>query len=298
MGLFNNNKQEDVDRADEQSNLTVAEETEGIKTNLSYHPDWNLTVQEKYVYQFKHQKLPFLQPNQISISGINLYEADDSFVITAFLRSTLPNAIRFEIIDLILVDDENKPIARKRFEMDLFGPLPSNTARPWRFLFSKEDLLVEELPKDNWKLAFELKKHGNTELELDLDESWKDSLTEDKIELLKQKIKQLPPINKGELNFAGIEAGLNNQQDLVATLLIRNSSDQKVTIDKLPLVFEDASGESVASGHFQLSSLEVKPNTCKPWLFIFPANSLQKENPDLSAWKVYVPSDVPLEINQ
>ena len=296
MGLFNDkNKQEDTDRKNDQP--ICGEETDGIKTNLSYHPDWNLTVQEKYVYQFKHQKLPLLQPNQISISGIKLYEADDSFVMTAFLRSTLPNPIRFEIIDLVVVDGENKPIARKRFEMDLFGPLPSNTARPWRFLFSKQDLLVEEIPEDNWKLAFELKKHGNTELELDLDESWRGSLTEDKIELLKQKIKRLPPIKKGELNFAGLEAGFNDKHDLVATLLIRNSSDQKVTIDKLPLVFEDASGEIVASGHFQLSNLEVKSSTCKPWLFIFPANSLQKENPDLSAWKVYVPSEAQLQIN-
>ena len=138
MGLFNKKINKKTQIVQMNNNLAVEEETEGIKTKLSYHPDWNLTVQEKYVYQFKHQKLPFLQPNQISISGINLYEADDSFVITAFLRSTLPNAIRFEIIDLILVDDENKPIARKRFEMDLFGPLPSNTARPWRFLFSKK----------------------------------------------------------------------------------------------------------------------------------------------------------------
>ena len=101
---------------------------EGIKTKLSYHPDWDLTVQEKYVFQYNHQKLPLLQPNQLSVSGINLYEYDDGFVVTAFLSSSLPQAISFEVIDLVLVDENNQPLARKGFEMDLFGELPQTQA--------------------------------------------------------------------------------------------------------------------------------------------------------------------------
>ncbi|MFO1444380.1 accessory Sec system S-layer assembly protein [Bacillus sp. Bva_UNVM-123] len=270
----------------------------GIKTILSYHPDWDLSAQEKYVFQYNHQKLPLLQPNQIQVNGIKLYEYDDGFVITAFLRSSLPQAINFEVIDLLLVDSENKPLARKSFEMDLFGELPSKGCRPWRFLFENEHKLVEELPKKGWQLVFEMKKKTFDQLPLDLEESWKESLTEEQLIHLENIVKNLPPLSEGEVNFMGLEANLVEGKGLAATLLIRNASDRSIFIENLPLVFEDASGEIIAQGGFQLDNLEIKSQTCKPWTFVFPETTITKEQVDLSKWKTYVPQSANVDVKQ
>ncbi|MBS4190223.1 accessory Sec system S-layer assembly protein [Bacillus sp. FJAT-49705] len=272
---------------------------EGIKTTLSYHPDWDLTVQEKYVFQFNHQKLPLLQPNQLSVSLINLYEYDEGFVVTAFLSSSIPQAISFEVIDLVLVNENNEPLARKSFEMDLFGELPSNTSRPWRFLFENDNKLVEELPKKGWRLVFELKnKSADDALPLDLEDSWKEAFSEEQLEKLDNIVKSLPPLREGEVNFMGLEANFISGKGLAATLLIRNASNRSIFIENLPLVFEDASQEVIAQADFQLNNLEVKSRTCKPWTFVFPESSVTKEHLDLSKWRAYVPQSAKVDVKQ
>ena len=60
-------------------------------------------------------------------------------------------------------------------------------------------------------------------------------------------------------------------------------------LEQLPLVVEDASGEVIAKGTFKLNQLEIKANTSKPWIFIFPKERLLKEEIDLSKWKVHPP---------
>ncbi|MDW2876613.1 MULTISPECIES: accessory Sec system S-layer assembly protein [Bacillaceae] len=297
MGLFSKKKKHTEQTPDDVPALgghggdpnPNAEET-GIKTALSYHPEWELTPQEKYVLQFNHQKLPGLQPNQLSINGINLYEYEDGFVVTAFLQSTLPKPVSFEIMDLVIVDEEGNPLARKSFEMDLFGELPPQTCRPWRFLFNNEDKLAEDIPAKGWKLVFELKQKSLAGLELDLEESWKESLGEEQKNKLQEFVKNLPPLKEGEVNFMGLEARQSENRSIPVTLLVRNASNRSIFLEHLPLALEDASNEIVAQAGFALNNLEVKPHTCKPWTFVFPEEAIKKEQIDLSKWKAYVPN--------
>lgn len=271
------------DRKEEQTN-------EEVKTTLSFHPDWDVSPQERYVYQFHHQQLPPLKPNQLSISGMKLIEYNDGFVVVAFLRSTLPKPVRFEQINLLLLDENGQAIAKRAFAMDSFGELPPMTARPWRFLFSAEDKLVDKIPQEGWKIAFELKQAPKREdHRLDLEASWEQSLSTQQREHLQKLIETLPPLSVGEINFMGLEAKLNEKRDLVITLLIRNGSDKHIQLEQIPLVVEDASGDIICKGVFQLEQFEVKANTSKPWTFIFPSTLLLKEDVDLTKWKVYPP---------
>jgi len=268
----------------------------GIKTILSYHPDWDLSVQEKYVFQYNHQKLPLLQPDQLQISGINMYQYDDGFVVTAFLRSSFTEPVSLDVIDLVLVDEKNNPLAKKSFEMDLLGELPYKACRPWRFLFENEHKLVEDIPKKGWQIVFEVKKKMLESLPLDLAESWKESLNEEQLQHLENIVKNLPPLREDEVNFMGLEAKIVEEKGLAATLLIRNASERSIFIDSLPLEFADASGEVIASATFELNQFEVKGQTCKPWTFVFPKSSIRKENLDISKWKAYVPQSATVDV--
>lgn len=260
-----------------------------IKTTLSIHPEWDISRQEYYVYQFQMNQLPELLENQISITGFKVDEYEDFFSITGFIRSTVPQPVKFEMLQLLVLDADQQVLARETFDMERFGELPPMAARPWRFIFDRETLSEgKTIPSEGWTLAFELK--AKNEHKLDLDESWKKSITEEQTAKLQQLVQNIEPVKPNEINIMGIEALFSDQGDLNVTLLIRNGSMKNVQLEQLPLIAEDATGEIIARGAFKTEGLEIKANTSKPWTFIFPKSMLNKENIDLSSWKVYPPA--------
>ncbi|MGX1982280.1 accessory Sec system S-layer assembly protein [Thermolongibacillus altinsuensis] len=267
----------------EQSEQNEQSESE-VKTELSLHPLMQVSVEQKYYYQFLNNELPPLKPNQISLSGIELKKENDRYVVTAFVRNSLEKAIRFEETTLLLIGPNGEMLGRKTFDLSELGELPPRSSRPWRFVFNESDMIAREVPTTGWKLAFELRKPHS----LDLEESWEKSLAEADKEKLEQLVRTLKPPKPGEINFMGLQAALNAEGNLVVTMLIRNGSNKNIQIEQLPLVVEDASKEVVARGGFTLN-LEVKANTSKPWTFIFPKSLLLKENIDLSQWRAYPP---------
>lgn len=294
MALFRK-KAKSNDVLAEEKQETVEEKVElaedgTVRTTLVFHPEWEHSPQEKYIYQFQHQQLPKLKPNQISISGFKLEAYDNDLFVTAFLRNTLEKPIKFETIDLLLLDENDQTIARQNFDMEDLGELPAMSCMPWSFLFSEDYIFAEELPQgDNWKIAFELKNGRKQEHSLDLAESWENQLSDEQKNHLEKLVSGLPKLNPGEVNFMGLEAKLNDDPSLAVTVLIRNGSDKNIKLEQIPLIVEDAAGEVVAQGGFRLEDFEVKANTSKPWTFIFPGQLVSKEQPDLSSWKVYPP---------
>jgi accessory Sec system S-layer assembly protein len=262
-----------------------------VKTSLVYHPDWGLSNQEKYVYMFKHQQLPLLKENQLSIKGLRLLQYDDGFVVVAFLRNTLAKSIRFESITLLLLDENGTALAKKKFELDSIGEMPPLSCMPWRFLFENEDKLVDTIPEEGWSVAFEIKQLANAPQQLDLEESWEKELSPLDKEQLEKVMANLPALAPNEVNIMGLEAKHTAEGNFVTTVLFRNGGHQDLQFEQLPLVVEDAAGEVICKGGFTLKDFKVKANTTKPWTFIFPKELLLKESPDLSKWKVYFPNN-------
>lgn len=272
--------------ADQLLQTECEQKEEWIKTELSFHPHMPISTEQKYYFQFLNNELPPLKPNQLSLSGIELKKENGRYIVTAFIRHTLNQTLSLGETPLLLVGPNGELLGRKVFSLHELGELPPNSSRPWSFTFLETDLFVEELPETGWKLAFELKKpHA-----LDMEESWEKSLSHEDKQKLEQLVRSLTPPKEGELNFMGLQAKVDEEGNLVVTLLIRNGSYKNVRLEKLPLVVEDANKEVVAHGAFSLQ-LEVKANTSKPWTFIFPKSLLTKERIDLSEWHVYPPQN-------
>lgn len=257
-----------------------------IETELSIHPMWAVPNEKLYVLRYLNNECPPLKPNQLSLAGIEINEdAEGNFVVAAFVRNSLESGIKLEETPLLLLDADGTVVGRKAFNLAELGEIPARSSRPWNFIFTKKDLLTDTLPKDGWKLAFELKKKH----QLDLAESWEKSLAEADKNNLRELMNKIDPPKQGEVNFLGLQAQLAEDGQLRVTLLVRNGSDKNVKIEKLPLIVEDAAGDTVAQGGFELDHFEVKSNTSKPWTFIFPANLVAKKDPDFSRWKAYPP---------
>ncbi|MGE7121279.1 accessory Sec system S-layer assembly protein [Peribacillus sp. NPDC046944] len=293
MGLFSKSgkakEKVKIETATAEESVSNAEDA--IYTTLVFHDDSDFSKQEKYVYQFHHQQLPSLKPNQISISGVKLSRFEEEVVVMAFIRNTLDKAVRFEVVDLLLLDENGQALAKKSFDLSEMGEIPAVSCMPWSFLFEEEDTLAE-IPDNGWKIAFELKNQAPQEHALDLAPTWREQLSDAQQKNLQKLVAGLPKLNQGEVNFMGLEATFKENDQLAVTVLIRNGSEKQIKIEKLPLIVEDADGDQVCQGGFSLDNFEVKSNTSKPWTFIFPGELVKKKNPDLSRWKVYPPSSV------
>ncbi|KMY51863.1 accessory Sec system S-layer assembly protein [Peribacillus loiseleuriae] len=285
--IFNKNKnklkkegKDTVISSSDLLNETEVQTDEEIMTELSVHPQWNLSSEQNYVYRFLNNELEPLKPNQISLAGIELRFENNEATAIAFVRNSLNKDITFQEVSLLLLDENKETIARHSFDMSLLGELPARSSRPWMFVFPADTVSKTEFSTKDWTIAFELK----TKHRLDLAESWEKGLPEAERKNLENYVDKIDPPRAGEMNFLGLQAKTTEQGDLHVTILIRNGHDKNVKIEKLPLEIIDASQEVVAKGGFSLDDLEIKANTSKPWTFIFPASMVLKEDMDLSTW--------------
>ena len=260
-----------------------------VATKLSFHPDWNVPQEQKYVFNFLANDLAPLKPNQLSLSAINIEPtANGSWNVKAFFRSSLPEAIELGEIELLILDKDDNRLASHYFDFKELGVIPAESARPWIFTFPKSSISADEAPGEGWKISFNLLSlRGH---QLDLDETWKKQLPASEQEKLAEIVKTLPKLGKTEVNFTGLQAKVNEDNSLHASIFIRNGHDKAINLEQLPLEIVDARGEIVAKGSFKLQPvLSVQPNTTKPWTFIFPAELVSAEGIDLSRWTARVP---------
>lgn len=295
MGLFDLFKKTDkvgkdsaIDSANLLGNAEESDKGEKVKTKLSYHPEWNVPQEQKYIFNFLANELEPLSPNQLSLAAIDIdVNRDGSWDVKAFFRNSLPNTVELNEMPLLIIDKDGRQVASQTFDFKEIGTLPPESARPWVFHFDRKSIRVNEKPEEGWKIAFNLIALRGHQLELD--DSWKKQLSQEQIELLEKAVKELPKLNDTEVNFTGFQLKLHENNNLVVSMFIRNGNDRAINIEQLPLEIVDANGKQVAKGYFKLDpALTVQPNSTKPWTFIFPGEKVNSEGADLSRWSARV----------
>lgn len=269
-----------------------SQEESGVLTSLSLHESWEerLSSQEKYALSFMAQELAPLAEGSISLVGISLHPHDDGVEVTAFVRNSADRPIRMGKMTLVILFGDQELFTRQSFDFSVIGEIPPRSARPWSFVFAREHFLQRNVLLTNWKLSFEMaQKKMVLPQQLELEESWIKALSDEQKQGLIELAKRLPALKEGEVNIQSVQARLQQDGALHVILLIRNGSSQALNFEKLPLVIYDAAEEKAAEGLFELGSFVVKPGTSKPWLFIFPRESVVKEEADFSRWKAVVP---------
>ena len=229
--------------------------------------------------------MPTLQENQISLAGIESKKHENAYYITTFIRSSVKHPIQFETLTLSLLNKNGETCARQTFDLSHLEGIPSNVNMPWTFVFEENSITEATLSNEDWQLVFELQgKHS-----LDLDPIWQEKLPESAIMKLQEIIANLDPPEEDEINFRGLNAVVEENGDLNATILIRNGYNKNITLEQLPLHISDRSESTVAERIFVLKDFQIKANSTKPWTFTFPADSVSKEPIDLSKWKAFIP---------
>ncbi|MGE7949218.1 accessory Sec system S-layer assembly protein [Lysinibacillus sp. NPDC093688] len=260
-----------------------------VETKLSFHPEWDVPQEQKYIFNFLANELEPLKPNQLSLSSISIEEDARSrkWLVRAFFRSSLPQAIELGEIELFIMDKNDELVASKKFDFKALGTIPAESARPWVFEFEKSAIKVDEVPEDGWKIAFNLVSLRGHQLELD--PSWEKQLPAAQIEELAKIVDTLPKLGETEVNFTGLQAKLADNGNLNVSIFIRNGHTKSINLEQLPLEIIDATGKQIANGSFNMDPvLTVQPNSTKPWTFVFPADLVDAKDADLSRWTARV----------
>ncbi|QOS98161.1 accessory Sec system S-layer assembly protein [Brevibacterium sp. JNUCC-42] len=258
-------------------------------TELSLHPLWEreLDNMQKYSMSFMANQLEPLEEGNIAISGFNMVPHENGVEIAAFVRNASNKPVVLGKMTLLIMFEGDKLFTRQEFDLGELGEIPAFHARPWNFIFTREHFITTNVLLQNWRLAFELaQKKMVLPQNLELEESWVASLTDDQKKYFIELAKKLPELKEGEVNVQSVQAKQNDEGMIRTILLIRNGSTQNLSFEQLPLALFDATGEKVAEGVFQLKDFVVNAQTSKPWMFIFPKESILKENVDLSQWRV------------
>lgn len=280
-------QQSTTEQTEQNVETVEASETEmtEIFPKLSFHPLIHIEDENRYVYHFLNNELPPLQPNQVSLSAINIEEDAGGALVSAFVRNSLPKSIHLQDVVLLLISEDKELLAKKAFNLEELGELPACSSRPWRFYFEKEFLLKEELPTSGFQLAFDL---SGSVHRLDIDPTWEAKISEEQKEELRNLVSTLPKLGENEVSLHPVSAHIHEDGNLVATLLIRNGSKQAVDLQSLPLELINDNQETIVVGQFTLPPLTILPNTSKPWTFIFPADMVQKS--EFTRWTVKIPN--------
>lgn len=277
-------KESAVDSKEIIESVDASTNTDEVVTKLSYHPEWTVPQEQEYVFRFLSNELAPLKPNQISLSGIEVEvdPATEGWLVKAFFRSSLDQAIQMEEVELLLLDENEEVIASQQFDLSELGNIPPRSARPWIFVFDKANITGETPPVENWTLAFNVQ--SMMPHRLDLAPSWDEGLAEEQKKMLEETVANLPKLNPREVNITGFQVKAEEDGSIATSVFIRNGHSKEINIEQLPLELLDANQEVVARGTFKLEDFSVKANTTKPWTFIFPKSLVQKEDADFSRW--------------
>lgn len=270
------------------------EERKLVETKLSLHPDWEV-VNEKISFAQKElmekevAEMPPIKEGTITINGIYAVKNGDQLEVGIYLRNAMSRNLVLGRAYLAVTDLAGNVLAKQMFNFSEMGEIPPYSVRPWELYYDAENLFVEEVQYDNWKLAFEI------------DESLSDEITPviqtippidpEKVELalLKEYAQQLPPMEAGQMDFNLYRARYDREGNLNVDIVIRSAHREPVTISELPLAIEDEQGNDVALGIFRWpEGLTVQPFTVTARNLEFPAHAVRIRDANLKKCSIYI----------
>lgn len=240
---------------------------------------------QKEIFEDEIKELPPIKEGQLNISGIYLYDAGDKLEVKVYIRNGLSYNLNLNTIPLVITNSKGDVLAAQKFNLSSIGTLPPYSARPLKLYFDKENVKVDKVPDDDWKIILEGELDVTSKVRpryegLPEDMDVKDKLVFDKF------LGELSEMTAGEFSISTFSVGLQKNGNILVTAVMRNATDKPITIDKIPITVLDAKRRAVKSEKFTLNNFTVSPYRAKICNFAFPTNVHPEEDTSLSDWSV------------
>lgn len=271
------NKDQNIHSNDEKSEyvdleLSLPEQYENIVSDV-----------QKEVMMEELEEFAPIKENDINISTTYLYDDGDEIEAKIYFRNGFARKVNFEYVPLILVNSKEEILAKKTFDLREMGDIPPKGARPWKISFLKSEVNMEKFLAADCKIMFDahLKAVNYANIELELDESMKLHRT-----MFENFLKELPRIERGNVSLSKFSIALANDGRIIVTLMVRNSTDKNIKIEKLPITLKDENNNITASGNFNLDGFEVPSMKAKVCTLAFSTDLVIDKTISLDKWEV------------
>ena len=253
---------------------------ETLNLSLTDQESMVISDMKKKLLEDDLSSLPPIKENDINISTSYIFDAGDKIEVGVFFRNGLKNTINFDLVPLMLLDENNNTICTQIFQLKDLGNIPSFSARPYELFFSKENL-TENMPiNNNWKVVFKnnIKAINTVKVEY---EDFPDMPLEAK-NFFESYLNSLPPLEKGTISFNIYSVKLYEDNQIKVTFLIRNGNNTNSKLEILPISLFDNNRNLIYSSTLKFNDVEVNAQKAKLINFVLDFSKDNLSHFDLS----------------
>lgn len=231
------------------------------------------------------QELPSVTEGRVTIHFSNVSSDAGGLMMGFFIGNGYRQKAKFKKIPLVLLDSERKILARQTFGGETIGTVAGGTMKACVVRFHPENVYSENIPED-CQVRFDLQANRPQSIEIKY-QNLPDNISLNQKQELERILKTLPPIKHGEADFSPLCAKLAKENNILATVIIRNTTNKPIVLEEIPLAFVDANQEELARGIFDVKTITIEPFKAILWTFNFDLVK-QGSNIDLSTWQIKV----------
>lgn len=228
---------------------------------------------------------PPIDEGRIDVVGVYAFDMGDSWEVKAFLRNGINKPINFEKVAFLIKNPKNEVLAAQAFDMQDAGNLPPHTARPYKLNFDKSNVYVKNIPADDWYIIFD-NNVGTVEYQNFGFGGQQDTLSENSQSILNRFLENLPKVQRGQYDFSKFSIGINEDGELIISVVVRNGFNLPLSIEKLPVTIINEEGSKVFSTIFEVQNFEVKPGEAKLLNLNCNIGIKLNKDMDLSNWEL------------
>ncbi|WP_125154729.1 SLAP domain-containing protein [Clostridium rectalis] len=267
---------------------TIHKDLEKIDIDLyltSDEKDKISDVQVEYLEEEMKEVLPEIKEGQINISGVYAFDQGQSLEVKVYIVNGLSRTINFEEVPLYIINSKGERLAYQIFDLRKMGDIPEHSARPWKFYFNKENVFVEEIPQNDWKVVFEGDATAVKYVDIEL-EGIPEGMDSKEINTFNEFLSTLPKLEDGQVSLSVFTMTQYKDGSLLMTLVMRNATNQSIQMKKLPITIKTADEETVLSGAFELPNCNTGAYKAKILSLVFKKEIMKISDFDLTTSKV------------
>ncbi|OFI05874.1 hypothetical protein CLOACE_14920 [Clostridium acetireducens DSM 10703] len=259
-----------------------------VKTELSLLGKYNDIISDvhKQVLEEEISQLPPIKEGEVSVHGVYAYDTGEYIEVKVYIRNGLNKNINFTEVPFLLLNNKNEVLARETFNLEKVGLVPAGGARPYKLNFHKDNLLVDKIPIDDWKITFDKEVQATTYVSVEY-ENLPENMPEESKKVYYEFLNNLSPLKQGDITLDRFSIGINKEGNILVTIVIRNGSNKHISVEEIPVTVTDKNNILMASNVFKMDNLSILPCKARICHFVFPMDVKLDRDMDLSDWKVY-----------
>lgn len=263
----------------------MSQEKQNVEMELSLTERFDAVVSDvqKDIMNEEISGLEPIKENDINISTIYVFDDGDEIEAKVYFRNGFLKKVNFEYVPLVLVNSQKDIVASKVFDLREMGDIPSGGARPWKLYFEKSSVDMSKFSPENCKVIFNknIKAVNYAKFQF---QDFPEELNNFKGEFQKF-LENLPNIEKGKFSTSTFNITLQQNGNLIVTIIMRNSVEKAVKIEEIPVTIKDENDNVVVSGKFQLNDFTINSMKARVCILTFETN-LNPNTVDTSKCKV------------